>query len=298
MKPYNFSSQIMRDLPTFQGSYHQELMKVLTQQVHDSQKFVLPEFGNLFEESHKTDWSEVQIRLPYDRMMLEFMSVDEKCAYLVTSGKYVREILATKSYEGQKFPRIYDEAHELLIVPFYRQPELEQRWLPNPALLYTSTHGEDNNGKNGKEVTFILLSEHYKFLQRTKTTEEFNKDVDTFGDWAVPGLHAVKQLCQVLQCTNITTEKNFIHPRINAKRRNLGKLPLFQYHMLVVQSSEPSNIGTGGTHQSPRFHWRRGHIRRLPTGKQTWVRPCMVGDLKQGIIAKDYAVHPRGLQTI
>jgi hypothetical protein len=36
----------------------------------------------------------------------------------------------------------------------------------------------------------------------------------------------------------------------------------------------------GGTHASPRLHWRRGHVRRLANGKITNVRPTLVGVMK------------------
>ena len=45
-----------------------------------------------------------------------------------------------------------------------------------------------------------------------------------------------------------------------------------------------------GTHASPRWHIRRGHWRRLPTGRRTFVRECEVGDPARGGIVKDYRV--------
>ena len=52
--------------------------------------------------------------------------------------------------------------------------------------------------------------------------------------------------------------------------------------------TESSNT-FGGTHRSPRQHLRRGHIRRLPT-KKVWVNSAIIGNSKNGIIQKDYAV--------
>lgn len=45
-----------------------------------------------------------------------------------------------------------------------------------------------------------------------------------------------------------------------------------------------------GSHASPRFHLRRGHIRRLPTGRNTWVRSCAVGSRALGTANKDYRI--------
>jgi hypothetical protein len=44
----------------------------------------------------------------------------------------------------------------------------------------------------------------------------------------------------------------------------------------------------GGTHASPREHDRRGHLRRLPGEKTTWVRSCKVGKPDAGRVMKDY----------
>jgi hypothetical protein len=41
----------------------------------------------------------------------------------------------------------------------------------------------------------------------------------------------------------------------------------------------------------PREHLRRGHIRRLPDGRKTWVVCCVVGSRALGVVKKSaYAV--------
>jgi hypothetical protein len=79
---------------------------------------------------------------------------------------------------------------------------------------------------------------------------------------------------------------------INKKREAKGKLPLFEYHLLKISPAlkMPGHVAAGGTHASPRLHWRRGHIRRLPSGACTQVRPCLVGHKSLGQIEKDYLV--------
>jgi hypothetical protein len=47
----------------------------------------------------------------------------------------------------------------------------------------------------------------------------------------------------------------------------------------------------GGTHASPRLHWRRGHIRRLGN-RTTWIRATLVGDAGRGIVVHDYSKAP------
>jgi hypothetical protein len=38
------------------------------------------------------------------------------------------------------------------------------------------------------------------------------------------------------------------------------------------------------------MHERRGHLRRLKTGKNVWVKSCKVGDASKGAIFHDYAI--------
>ena len=46
--------------------------------------------------------------------------------------------------------------------------------------------------------------------------------------------------------------------------------------------------GHYSAHASPRYHMRRGHIRRLPTGKTTFVHAHFVGSQDTGTVDKNY----------
>jgi len=77
----------------------------------------------------------------------------------------------------------------------------------------------------------------------------------------------------------------------NRRKMAAGKPPLYDWHTVVIEPVRPTaRTSNGGTHASPRFHDRRGHIRRLQSGRQVWVRPCKVGDPTKGAVFKDYAI--------
>ena len=78
------------------------------------------------------------------------------------------------------------------------------------------------------------------------------------------------------------------------RREKKGKKPFFDFWVLDVpfSSHQAQRDGPRGTHVSPRFHLRRGHLRRLRSGKVTWVRPTTVGSKDNGIIHKKYQVKP------
>ena len=112
-------------------------------------------------------------------------------------------------------------------------------------------------------------------------------DLITLGNMR-PDVTAVVQCCHGLRAGAQLTE----HTEQSATRRRkfirkgVGD---FVYHVLKVpgQHSGDDKINSG-THASPRFHIRRAHIRKLPTGVLTFVRQCFVGDSNAGIVGKHY----------
>ena len=97
----------------------------------------------------------------------------------------------------------------------------------------------------------------------------------------------------IFACSNI---EYIDHPPpkfINAKRKKKGKTPFFSYKTLHIKTGDKKTVSTGdggGSHESPRLHLRRGHIRRLQSGNKIWVQSCMVGDASKGAVDKDYKV--------
>jgi len=77
--------------------------------------------------------------------------------------------------------------------------------------------------------------------------------------------------------------------KVRRARERQGK-PSYDYNVIEVLPPRQRRAYLGGTHDSPKMHWRRGHIRRLPNGQETPVRPCLVGDITKGFVFKDYVV--------
>ena len=76
----------------------------------------------------------------------------------------------------------------------------------------------------------------------------------------------------------------------NRRKIAQGKKPTYEWRTVVIEPSQPRQEPQGGTHASPRLHDRRGHLRRLRSGKNVWVRPCKVGDAARGVVFHDYKV--------
>lgn len=105
---------------------------------------------------------------------------------------------------------------------------------------------------------------------------------------------AMLELCEALSCTNVEA---IIHQsanhKINSKRVKAGKLPIYETKVLTIKPNRDireTRSTFGYERNGPRQHLRRGHIRRLSSGENTWVQSCVVGSLLKGHIDKSYEV--------
>lgn len=64
--------------------------------------------------------------------------------------------------------------------------------------------------------------------------------------------------------------------KLQAKREKAGKPPLPDQYLTIRLNARVAKAYQGGTHASPRPHWRRGHVRTLESGKRVAVQPHMV----------------------
>lgn len=76
----------------------------------------------------------------------------------------------------------------------------------------------------------------------------------------------------------------------NRRKIAQGKQPSYEWRTVVIEPRQARAEGLGGTHASPRLHDRRGHLRRLRSGKNVWVRPHKVGSAELGTVFHDYEV--------
>ena len=89
----------------------------------------------------------------------------------------------------------------------------------------------------------------------------------------------------------VTSKPSYIGSAfLNKKRIKKGKRPFFEWTTVAVKpriASEPQ----GGTHASPKPHMRRGHIRRLKSGKIITIKSMLINKHKmpdEGFIFHDY----------
>lgn len=280
-------------------------------------KFILPEDGLLFEHRYLENKETEVFRLPFKTMVVEFqMSKESRNAetHNGTDGgcRSKRIVLAVEDPAEDSaiiWPISFHEFGERLGGGKQWIPSLYGLKVPYCFSVKTTTNKQKGlalqksrkRGMKGNVIIDNLTGSSFDMLGEVteRYSEKMFKTDDDFyrhlADFTAIGKFAVIQLCAVLNCSNI--EPRTIKPpeRINKKRLQRGRLPLFEYKILEVKQNQGSTNtpGLGGTHASPRLHLRRGHIRRLPgtSGKTTWVQSCLVGDSKKGIIKKDYKVN-------
>jgi hypothetical protein len=79
-------------------------------------------------------------------------------------------------------------------------------------------------------------------------------------------------------------------PKLNERRAKEGKPLLKDFHILKLHGRHVyAREAMGGTHRSPRLHFRRGHWRHYET-HTAWVRWTLVGNPDLGFIDKQYAL--------
>lgn len=101
---------------------------------------------------------------------------------------------------------------------------------------------------------------------------------------------ALVQVCYSLMAGATIEPVSDKSPTMRRKMRKRG-LTGFDYHILQIPGHEhATGEHRGGSHASPRLHFRRAHIRKLPSGRPTFVRSCLVGSPETGTVEKHYSM--------
>jgi hypothetical protein len=106
---------------------------------------------------------------------------------------------------------------------------------------------------------------------------------------------AASFICSVIGLMNAggaQTVEETIPAKLNVRRADQGRTPIFSHTIITVPGGRGRSTGVSGHKGPPRFHFRRGHLRRLSSGKLVPIRNCMVGDPSRGFVSHDYTVKP------
>ena len=302
---------IIGDTPWIEGT-EQDAIDI-SQSVLDTQallkiaeKFILPEWGKIFndEEWKLVDEVKCATRLPYPVVALEF-----PCTYTMGTAHLIakKELASSKRIALAVETEALDALCPDTIAPLCRKvnpadgfwvfaisySDDAKVWTPPPSAMFFPRSGNPAlahlDQTNGIAILPLGQSAYSYYPEKER---RFRAATDVGAEaFAVMHLLMALSLDKGRHTTLPAPEK------LNRKRAKRKKPPLFEYKVLDIVAdvlSPPKEVvhgRTGSHHASPRMHTRRGHVRKLASGKATWIRNAIVGKPRRGEVIKQYAVH-------
>ena len=154
----------------------------------------------------------------------------------------------------------------------------------------------------GKEGTWCLPV--VSFVLQDGAIQVFGKDkmeytgsepgrTETYESFAQKSVQFLMVMLGRLNAEGIAKETVYPPEKVNRKRRQRGQPEKVKYttvrvapYRMPLGHSGPRGV----TFNPPRYHLRRGHVRRFKNGNSTWVRHCFVGDPSGASVEHDYVV--------
>lgn len=254
----------------------------------NGQKFLMPEYGRVFEPGTRRGDFRDLLRLPYPVCVLEYFSpevIHNPVHSHVRKADFFPKrriviLLDTGQMEEFKGKGGIADNSVMVIGCCEAEPDF-WTFMPSAAILNPDTVEVLDNGLFSI-VPMPFMVEAYN--RPSYTWEEKAYDISDETQAAV-------EFMMTVNCENVKRERIEAPAKLNKKRAASGKAPFSSYWVLdVFKESYESGPASGGSHASPRRHFRRGHIRRLASGKSTFVRHTMVGAGDAGAIQKTYKI--------
>lgn len=280
--------------------------------------FVMPDGGGLFDDKGKGIAGR-ELRLPFPLVTIEY-HCDNKDAErgLIEMAKRViiaEELTAdeVRARSGRIAPKkdAFAEDENYIFISWAATSPSDGSWVAGPCALAIPRHWDRDVGNpdrthfesltGNRDVTKIagipvvqLEALAMRYVEHLGTAKEAMQHMvhDVATEASV-----IIEFCEALSCSNVGMA--IAQPGLSeskaARRARDGKIPIYETRVLTV------DVGTGkhqrlsgtagdGFRSSPAQHLRRGHIRRLSSGKNIWVNSCVVGASEHGVINKTYAV--------
>lgn len=305
VRALNYSAHAIADLEAVARQHDQvgnlyHLQSVLAlrwviQQLRGGEKFIMPQNALLLNVKGMKEGYSYLLRLPYPTTVLEFPTSVEsnggstKCIVLATTDHdWIDPAYLESEYAA-------DGINDIISFTLIYWSKAQSVWLPIPYLFWFHRdhiviHNEcgHRGGASGFHWKLLYPSLFEGVLQQLSDEEQ---EEESFRNFSV-GMDALIEFCLTVNCENV---QQFILPppaALNKRRAERGHEPFDSYRVLTIPGSDASGeAGSGtGTLASPRLHLRRGHLRRLASGKVTWVRHTIVGDVNRGVVDKTYSV--------
>jgi len=266
----NYAAQVVKNIKENIKTYsfapsEVNTLSVMISIIEESVHFAIPDNGKLFDDGKKGLLGS-EVRLPYPSITIEYFQPETKSKLLVFANERVKE-------DGIEFGGFALVGDKLDGFPVYT------------GFIQNSHFVEKENDLG----LFVRFPERVARIKRNTGLSDAEIHA-SFIDWCYLSL---LEFLEALSCTNVEASIHQPASPKNAQRIKSHKLPIYETKVLTIKAGKESlsSVGNGvkGSHQSPRQHLRRGHIRRLEKGN-IWVNSCVVGSKENGVIDKQYKV--------
>ena len=249
MQPLNFCRQIIKQV---KDTNPLGGLAHMVEEAEKAVKFCLPDGGKIINDTELRGLDgDVELHLPFNLIALEFLVTAEPNPDQIRSTKRVIIAREAEAFVECKAAFWADATGQWIALPEFDIPK-----------------------------TGYMFKEDGKLKLKIHTHAPIVADIQQETEVLLDFINA-------LQCSNVEIAKE---KGRKSNKNAKGALPFDDYHFLTIVRSEgtTSAASGSGSHRSPREHLRRGHIRRLPTGKKVWVSATVVCAGQGGRVRKDY----------
>jgi hypothetical protein len=291
-EPTGYTSHAIDDIKSIQSDISKwepitasELSKLVLL-MRSSVKFSLPADARLIDVCDVgRDYIDL-VQLPYPVVTLEFSVAPIETSGIIKQSKRIVVCWDKRASTAWKFNGETPEADSIIYCLAISFDDIQRMWIPETAVAWIDKNFEFNKSKNRlRNVNFIFPFPEWE--EKARSSEHFESDLS----WAIEtSVFPMISFCLAINCSNVAEESITPSKKLNSKRVQNGKEPFDTCHVLTVGGRSVMSGTNGGTHSSPRMHLRRGHIRRLSSGKTIWVNNTIVGRSELGSVSKSYNV--------
>lgn len=321
-RPGNYSVRLMEDIDALRATCPPKWMANLQwigRMIDKGQHFHMPDDGKLVEVSGMPDEMPMLLRPPYPVTVVEYQANGDHdeadpLSYVASSRRIVIAI-DDAEIGGLPHRRLlthgvgHPPENGVWLVPVAYSDQ-RKAWTPPSTMFFLSYDGmvrqqtttfpeqaaklgiSMDAERSGMRMSMAALAiEIFDGSTGHLTTHEaYEHMIGCCAADAQAELFAYQQLCIVLGCSNVSTEMAKQDEKLNKARRKSGKRSFFDYHILTIPGS--GDGGAAASDRTVRSHLRRGHIRRLQSGKIIWINATLVKGGASGFVSKSYSVEP------
>lgn len=285
-----------------------DAMEVLNKLIKDKNK----PFADYAKKTKCVMQTSQKVYFPADRRILDGKKIDDELAKLVKLPSPVTSILTEITLPvDEEVRKIYKgnltEFNSYMLLVAVDVEEIKKAFADEPVLVDVDM-AFALMFEMPEEISFIKGSLNWALspiiycikydssrgyiLDGIYATNIFGKN-GPGKEFGVTGFSTILNTCALFNLENTKTETHKAPTALNNARIRRGKQPYYDYKVLVVDNERWDGLSGKSSHSERggvRSHFRRGHIRRLETGKSVWVRHTIVQGSKEGFVEKTYSL--------